>query len=57
MTAVAIKLKEDFYRQIKKSPQSDNAFLASSSLLTEEEINSLAVVWVELILWKQAQHL
>ncbi|RQW63469.1 hypothetical protein [Vibrio viridaestus] len=60
MTVTATKLKEDFYRQIepidlKPSTGNGSVCKATVSFLTEEEIRSLAKVWVELVLWQQKQ--
>jgi hypothetical protein len=54
---VISQLKKDFYAQIrslKDGPTSESQ--TTLALLTEEELQQLAQMWVELAVWKQSQN-
>ncbi|CAM2819913.1 hypothetical protein VIOR103205_04485 [Vibrio ordalii] len=57
MDPVISQLKKDFYAQIrslKDGPTSESQ--TTLALLTEEELQQLAQMWVELAVWKQSQN-
>ncbi|WP_021020374.1 hypothetical protein [Vibrio gazogenes] len=56
MDSQVTQLKKDFYQQIMS--QHAYAFPNTSStlsLLTDEELEQIERVWIELIMWKKAQ--
>ncbi|ELB2798511.1 hypothetical protein QNE48_004456, partial [Vibrio alginolyticus] len=54
--SVILQLKKDFYSQIR-ALQSPNLPQVTSTLavLTDEEIQELEAVWIELAVWKRSQ--
>ncbi len=56
MDSVILQLKKDFYSQIR-ALQSSNLPQVTSTLavLTDEEIQELEAVWIELAVWKRSQ--
>ncbi|ASG03523.1 hypothetical protein [Vibrio anguillarum] len=57
MDPVISQLKKDFYAQIrslKDGPTSESQ--TTLALLTEEELQQLEQMWVELAVWKQSQN-
>ena len=56
MDSVVIKLRDDFYQQVSAEQASIfPSIKATLPLLTEEELQQLAQVWIDLIVWKQQQ--
>ncbi|WP_181185519.1 hypothetical protein [Vibrio sp. V01_P9A10T6] len=58
MDPVISQLKKDFYAQIrslKDGPTSESQ--TTLALLTEEELQQLEQMWVELAIWKQSQNI
>lgn len=57
MKDLTMKLKEDFYQQIRSSQTKQTDLSPNSQpslpLLTEEELALIEKLWVELILWKK----
>ncbi|PFG56450.1 hypothetical protein ATG66_2783 [Vibrio sp. ES.051] len=56
MDSVISQLKQDFYSQIRalqtpKLPQ----VTSTLAVLTDEEIQELEAVWIELTVWKRSQ--
>ncbi|WCP81235.1 hypothetical protein PQE20_04365 [Vibrio harveyi] len=56
MDSVITQLKKDFYSQIRalQSPKLPQV-TSSLAVLTDEEIQELEAVWVELAVWKRSQ--
>ncbi|UFN68571.1 hypothetical protein LN249_09675 [Vibrio alginolyticus] len=56
MDSVILQLKKDFYSQIRALQTSKLPQVTSSlAVLTEEEIQKLEAVWIELTVWKRSQ--
>ncbi|MCG7515535.1 hypothetical protein [Vibrio sp. MMH1-50] len=56
MDSVITQLKRDFYSQIRalQSPKLPQV-TSSLAVLTDEEIQELEAVWIELAVWKRSQ--
>lgn len=53
MESTVSQLRKDFQTKVNIK-QSKNNPLSSAALLTEEELNELENVWIQLVTWKQS---
>ncbi|WP_216835620.1 hypothetical protein, partial [Vibrio aestuarianus] len=56
VNSVIMQLKKDFYAQIDSPKESSSPSSQTTlALLTEEEIQQLEQIWIELAVWKRNQ--